>query len=150
MTDEDIELNTEEVEWDEEEVDWEEFDHDGDMLYVDDRNQTRHQVRVDVDIRTSEGDYSGHLGDISRGGMFISTENFRPDEGESFAFRFELPGESRAVRGRAEVRWRKQPGDGSESPGFGAQFLAMAKRDIEIIDSYLETQAALEEALLAD
>ena len=70
-----------------------------------------------------EEDSLGISGDISRGGLFVATDD-PPKPGTMVELDFLLPHSDETVTVLAEVRWRREEWDTEEgvAPGFGVKF----------------------------
>ena len=76
--------------------------------------------------------------DLSGGGLFISTEHLLK-EGEQFLLKLQLPGVSEPLKVKCEVVWtRKQSDTEKRPPGMGVKFCEMTKKDLQILNQYLQ------------
>lgn len=110
---------------------------------VDDEHRAAPRVSVAVEIHlTSESHFfSGLSGDISEGGLFVST--YRPlSTGSSVDLEFSLPGSSAPVKARGEVRWLREHSQ-HEPRGVGIAFEDLAPEDRARIHEFCSVRPAL-------
>lgn len=86
-----------------------------------------------------EEDSLGISGDISRGGLFVATDD-PPKPGTMVELDFLLPHSDETITVLAEVRWRRQEWDTEEgvAPGFGVQFRDLAPDERRQINELLD------------
>lgn len=81
--------------------------------------------------------FFGCAGNVSRGGLFISSVRLRPRDCV-YELRFELPGLSRTFQCKARVVWSRPYESGSRlPPGFGLQFLDLPEEERALIDAWV-------------
>jgi uncharacterized protein (TIGR02266 family) len=85
--------------------------------------------------------FSGLSGDISEGGLFLST--YRPlFVGVAVDVEFTLPGTERAIHARGEVRWIREHSE--ELPrGLGIAFEQLSEEDRNEIHAFCRERPAL-------
>lgn len=107
------------------------------------RKYFRRKVTVEIDHFDLQDDYHMHFSrDLSRGGVFIETDNPLP-AGSRFLMHFDVPGkEPRSIEAEAEVAWVMRVEDSSADlpPGMGVRFTDLRDEDGEAIDAYLRSE----------
>ena len=107
------------------------------------RKYFRQKLKVEIDHFDLDDDYHMHFSrDLSRGGVFIETDNPLP-AGSRFLMHFEVPGElARSIETEAEVAWVLRMEDSSADlpPGMGVRFVDLSETDGEAIDAYLRDE----------
>ncbi len=98
------------------------------------RASQRVSVTVDIHLASESQFFSGLSGDISEGGLFLST--YRPlPIGSAVDLEFSLPGSDSPLRARGEVRWLRE--HGSDQPrGVGIAFETLEDEDRERIHRF--------------
>ncbi len=105
------------------------------------RGSRRVAVAVDIHLASDSHFFSGLSGDISEGGLFLST--YRPlPIGSSVEIEFSLPGSSAPLRAHGEVRWLREHSTG-QPQGVGIAFDDLADDDRESIHRFCTMRPAL-------
>lgn len=98
------------------------------------RESQRVSLAVDIHLSSDSHFFSGLSGDISEGGLFLST--YRPIAvGSPVALEFSLPGTNDALRAKGEVRWLREHSTG-QPQGVGIAFEELAEEDRERIHRF--------------
>jgi len=100
------------------------------------RGFPRHQVKLEVRFRTARDFVIEHATNISRGGMFIQTDDPPPLDTQ-VQVEMQLPGDPAPVSTNAIVVHRQQA-VGGKQPGVGVQFVDAADQFRERIDKYMD------------
>lgn len=105
------------------------------------RSSRRVSVAVHIHWWSDSHFYSDLSGDISEGGLFLST--YRPlTVGSAVDVEFTLPGTERSIRARGEVRWVRE--HSAELPrGVGIAFEKMPEDDRDEIHAFCTTRPPL-------
>jgi len=100
------------------------------------------RAELDSPICVKKGDasISGRLGNVSRGGLFIQTEN-PPEVDTELTLNFQLPEESEALVSTGQVVWRRVIDQAGVPPGVGVRFLALASCAAVRLDRYVYERA---------
>lgn len=105
------------------------------------RASRRVAVAVDVHLASDSHFFSGLSGDISEGGLFLST--YRPlPIGSSVEVELSLPGSNAPLHARGEVRWLREHSTG-QPQGVGISFDDLADDDRERIHRFCTMRPAL-------
>jgi uncharacterized protein (TIGR02266 family) len=108
-------------------------------------SRTAPRVACDVDIgfQSDTNFYTGFSEDISEGGLFISTYDFRPI-GTNIDVNFTLPS-GHTVIARGIVRWVRElnPLHPDQKPGMGIQFVDLPEGDKRAIHEFLEQRTPM-------
>jgi uncharacterized protein (TIGR02266 family) len=88
----------------------------------DRRSSPRANLAVEVSLTSDSQFYVGLAGDISEGGVFVSTYKPLP-EGSRIAIEFTLP--SGIIQAKGTVRWQRKASEGV-TPGVGIAFEALS------------------------
>src|SRR5262245_40099488 len=106
----------------------------------DKRRFSRYRVRIAVDCSTKEMFVSNYVTNISRGGVFVSTDHPFPLHSE-VALTLALPGSSGAIDVVGRVVWTYdiRKADGRLVPGMGIRFLDLPANDRSRLEQYLGT-----------
>lgn len=109
--------------------------------FFEQRTSQRVSVAVDIHLSSESHFYSGLSGDISEGGLFVST--YRPlSVGSEVDVEFSLPGTERPVHARGEVRWIRE--HSAEQPrGVGIAFETLSDEDRDEIHSFCSSRPPL-------
>jgi uncharacterized protein (TIGR02266 family) len=105
--------------------------------------ERRTQLRVDVELVVSiESDsnfFSGFSENISEGGLFIATYDYKP-LGAVFALEFQLPELSHKIKTRVQVQWVREynPAVPDMIPGMGVRFMDLDARDVGFVQRFCE------------
>lgn len=98
------------------------------------RASRRVAVAVDVHLASDSHFFSGLSGDISEGGLFLST--YRPlPVGSCVEVELSLPGSNETLHARGEVRWLREHSTG-QPQGVGIAFDDLADDDRERIHRF--------------
>src|SRR5262245_57859243 len=84
-------------------------------------------------VATFEEEFATNLRD---GGWFIRSRQPQP-VGTLLKFEVQLAGGQRMMRGTAEVRWVRPPGDPAGGPGMGVQFEQLDEPTRALVDRLL-------------
>jgi uncharacterized protein (TIGR02266 family) len=96
-------------------------------------------LEVDLSLSSESHFYTGLTGDISDGGLFVST--YMPLEPERIVLlRFTL--ESELIEVEGVVRWRR-PGTEDSPPGYGVAFRELPPSAASFIEAFCRKRAAL-------
>ncbi len=108
-----------------------------------DRVKPRLACEVDIGFQSESNFFTGFSEDISEGGLFISTYDFK-GIGASIDVNFTLPS-GHTVMAVGVVRWVREinPLDASQLPGMGIQFTKLLPEDKKAIETYLSQRAPL-------
>ena len=98
------------------------------------RASQRTSVAVDIHLASDSQFFSGLSGDISEGGLFLSTYRTLPI-GSSVDLEFSLPGSESPLRARGEVRWLREHAP-DQPRGVGIAFDELADDDRERIHRF--------------
>lgn len=112
-------------------------------VHVEEEHRVSPRVSLAVDIHLSSPShfFSGLSGDISEGGLFLSTYRALPI-GSIVELEFTLPGSDRPLYARGEVRWvREHSAFGPR--GVGIAFGALAADDRRRIHEFCAVRPAL-------
>lgn len=91
------------------------------------RSTRRVSVSVDIHLASDSHFFSGLSGDISEGGLFVST--YRPlPVGSEVDLEFSLPGADETLHARGEVRWLREHSE-EEPRGVGIAFASLEDDD---------------------
>lgn len=105
------------------------------------RNSTRVSVAVDIHLASDSHFFSGLSGDISEGGVFLST--YRPLRvGSSVDIEFSLPGSDATVHARGQVRWLREH-SADQPRGVGIAFENLSAEDRERIHEFCSMRPPL-------
>lgn len=105
------------------------------------RESERVSLSVDIHLSSDSQFFSGLSGDISEGGLFLST--YRAIAiGSPVALEFSLPGAQEAVRAKGEVRWLREHSTG-QPRGVGIAFEELADEDRERIERFCTVRPPL-------
>jgi len=98
------------------------------------RESQRVSLSVDIHLSSDSHFFSGLSGDISEGGLFLSTYRALA-VGSPVALEFSLPGSHDALRAKGEVRWLREHSTG-QPQGVGIAFEELADDDRERIHRF--------------
>jgi uncharacterized protein (TIGR02266 family) len=111
--------------------------------------------RIPIMVRVSYG-YKGaylfgYTKDMSRGGIFIQTDNVI-NVGTRMLLQFSLPGHSQIIKAEGRVIWvvpsyndKKERGERTQIPGMGIEFLKMGVEDQSLIRRFVQDRVDSEE-----
>jgi uncharacterized protein (TIGR02266 family) len=102
------------------------------------RNDVRVQKRLTLSFKDSESFVRAYTGNISRGGLFIQT-NQPLKQGEQFSLKLQLPGIPQPMEIECEVVWSREQNDTQhKSPGMGVKFCEITQGDSQMLNQYLQ------------
>ena len=107
------------------------------------RAHQRFRVTIPVDCSTQHVFISNHVSNISKGGLFIRSEQPLPLNAEvSLVLR--LPATGKCIRATGRVVWNYDMLKGTSRivPGSGIRFIDMSPRDRAALEAYLERLSA--------
>jgi uncharacterized protein (TIGR02266 family) len=105
------------------------------------RAYLRFPLEIAVDFESEHNFYFGITGDISEGGLFVSTY-VPPPLGDKVTMEITLPGQTESFTVTGVVRWLRDlraVGDGMPS-GFGMEWVALSPRALSAIRSFAEVR----------
>jgi len=107
------------------------------------RTMPRIALNVDIGIQSENNFYTGFSEDISEGGIFITTYDFKPI-GTKINLSFTLPN-GYMIMGSGTVRWLREfnPMTPDILPGMGIQFDELNPDDKTQIDAYIQSNAPM-------
>ena len=105
------------------------------------RDQSRVSLEVDIGLHSATQFYAGMSGDISEGGLFISSARLFPI-GTDMTVSFVLPS-GIAIATLGTVAWHAPSSDAHTLPGMGVRFSRLDELDREAIDVFLARRPAL-------
>jgi len=111
----------------------------GDQLPEDARRDAqRVAIEADIGFQSDSNFYTGYTEDISTGGLFIATFDFRPI-GSEIQVNFTLP-DGYLVTATGTVRWIREYNELTPNvePGMGVQFTELSEEDAGLINVFLE------------
>lgn len=104
------------------------------------RASERVPVETEVSLHSESQIFVGLSGDISQGGIFVSTYKNLPI-GTQVHIKFSLPlGEIEAV---GTVRWTRPATEGGEPPGVGISFDGLDSRSRSVIEQFCRARPPL-------
>ncbi len=102
------------------------------------RADPRVRVELNIEFGSEHNFYAGFVENLSAGGVFIATYNILA-VGEVIEFELGLPDSEVPVKGTGEVRWTREPREGSDmQPGLGIRFLSLSDESNKIIERFVE------------
>ncbi|UCH00264.1 MAG: TIGR02266 family protein [Deltaproteobacteria bacterium] len=102
------------------------------------RKDGRFEKTLSLMFKDRQSFIKAYTANIGMGGLFISTEHLLK-EGEQFLLKLQLPGVSEPLKVKCEVVWtRKQSDTEKRPPGMGVKFCEMTKKDLQILNQYLQ------------
>ena len=108
-------------------------------LVRDRRSSRRASVDFDLTVRVERGYtfYTGHIRDISSGGIFIFTK--RPHEvGERLTVRFTIPALGKTIEATGVVKWvLTAPTGRVGGPGVGIEFSGLPEETVAELNEYI-------------
>jgi uncharacterized protein (TIGR02266 family) len=109
-------------------------------MKVQKRQHPRIDVWLNAEFQSSKELVSCYMTNISKGGMFLQTDD--PLELEAvMALTFQLPGQEHTIRVKGKVVW-SNPSSGTGKPGMGVQFTEMPIEDRHILDGFIQAELA--------
>ena len=108
------------------------------------RAHERKAFEVSVDLESEHNFYSGITGDISEGGVFVSTY-YVPQIGECLEMELRLPNEEETFRVAGIVRWvRDLRAVNSDAPsGFGMEWTVLSPRALRAIQHFTRSRDSI-------
>jgi uncharacterized protein (TIGR02266 family) len=103
------------------------------------RARARVAIAIDVSLTSESHFYAGLTGDVSGGGVFVSTYEPHPI-GSRVEIELALP--LGPVHARGVVRWVREMADGL-APGLGIAFEHLSDDDQRAIESFCEERAPI-------
>lgn len=106
------------------------------------REHEREELEMEVGLEGDNTFFTGRSGDLSKGGLFVATDDPLP-VGTELLLSFVLP-DGHRVRAQAVIAWVRAPRyrDGELPAGMGVRFLSLSQRDARAIEHYLERHPA--------
>jgi uncharacterized protein (TIGR02266 family) len=98
------------------------------------RASKRISIEVELHLASDSHFFSGLSGDISEGGVFVSTYRALA-QGSLVDLEFSLPGAAQPLHARGEVRWHRDATPHGP-PGVGISFDKLSEDDREIIHRF--------------
>jgi uncharacterized protein (TIGR02266 family) len=107
------------------------------------RTMPRITLNVDIGVQSENNFYTGFSEDISEGGLFMTTYDFKPI-GTKVNFSFTLPS-GYLIMASGTVRWIREfnPMTPDMPPGMGIQFDELSPEDRAEIENYINTNAPM-------
>jgi len=107
------------------------------------RGLVRVPLDTDVDLTLPSADAQGRSINVSRGGIFIETEEGCPEPDTQLRLSFALPQASDRIAPTARVVWRRFETEGL-LPGMGLQFLELDRESARQLDEYVYAHTAVQ------
>jgi len=102
------------------------------------RKDDRSEKTLSLTFKDRQSFFKAYTANIGIGGLFINTEHLLK-EGEQFLLKLQLPGLSEPLKVKCEVAWTRKQSDTEKRPsGMGVKFCEMTKKDIQILNQYLQ------------
>lgn len=107
------------------------------------RTAPRHACDVDIGFQSDTNFYTGFSEDISEGGLFVSTYDFKPI-GTEIDVNFTLPS-GYTVIAKGVVRWVRElnPLNPDQLPGMGLQFVNLGPEEKQAIQTFLDQRSPM-------
>ena len=99
------------------------------------RASTRISLQVELHLASDSHFFSGLSGDISEGGVFVSTYRALA-QGSLVDLEFSLPGSEQPLHARGEVRWHRDATPHGPPPGVGISFDELSDDDRKVIHRF--------------
>lgn len=109
---------------------------------IERRGGDRLALQVSVSSASGSNFYLGMTENISRGGVFISSDTM-PDIGRMMEILLELPDGGPPMRVSGEVRWHKNQSDKGGNSGYGLRFVSLTTADEERIRDFINERQPL-------
>jgi uncharacterized protein (TIGR02266 family) len=106
------------------------------------RGLVRVPLDTDVDLSLAKAASQGRSINVSRGGIFVETEQGCPEPDTELRLSFALPEAPRRIAPTARVVWRRFETEGL-LPGMGLQFLELDRESARQLDEYVYANTAL-------
>ena len=112
-------------------------------LAVEEEHRASQRVSFAVELHMASEShfFSGLSGDISEGGVFVSTYRAL-SRGSQVDLEFSLPGTERVVHARGEVRWQRDASPDAP-PGVGIAFEDLDEEDRRVIQQFCSIRPPL-------
>jgi uncharacterized protein (TIGR02266 family) len=110
-------------------------------VVVEHRATPRTALEVELHLSSESHFFSGLSGDISEGGVFVSTYRDLAT-GTPVDLEFSLPGSNRVVKAKGEVKWHRNASEGAP-PGVGIAFEELADEDRALIHRFCTVRPPL-------
>lgn len=98
------------------------------------RATPRASLEVELHLASESHFFSGLSGDISEGGVFVSTYR-ELATGTQVDLEFSLPGSERVLKAKGEVRWHRSSSPDAP-PGVGIAFESLPEEDRALIQRF--------------
>jgi uncharacterized protein (TIGR02266 family) len=108
-----------------------------DKSMVERRKEKRAVVELEVRYSSQESFAVEWITNISKGGLFIKSENPLPP-GTPLKITFSVPGKDIPVQLEGVVRWSAPPSSPSVVPGMGIEIVKIDERSKKILDSFVD------------
>ena len=100
------------------------------------RGLIRVPLEIDVDLTLPRAEAQGRSTNVSRGGIFVETEEGCPEPDTELKLSFALPEAPTPLAPTARVVWRRFETEGL-LPGMGLQFLELDRESARQLDEYV-------------
>ncbi len=105
---------------------------------VERRGEKRIPVELEVKYSTHQGFAIDWITNISKGGMFIKTENPLP-VGTQLEIKFSVPEQDEIISAEGEVRWVAPPSHGEfVVPGMGIKITKIDEKSKKFLEEFME------------
>jgi uncharacterized protein (TIGR02266 family) len=104
---------------------------------VERRKEKRAVVELEVRYSSQESFAVEWITNISKGGLFIKSENPLPP-GTPLKITFSVPGKDIPVQLEGVVRWSAPPSSPSVVPGMGIEIVKIDEKSKKILDSFVD------------
>jgi uncharacterized protein (TIGR02266 family) len=106
---------------------------------ADRRQHPRYDVKIKVDYRTMDMFLSNYVTNISKGGVFIQTENPLPLQSE-IHLTLSLPELGATIEAKGKVAWTYDIKKGTShiAPGMGIKFVDLPPQQKTLLEDYLK------------
>jgi uncharacterized protein (TIGR02266 family) len=113
------------------------------LAVVDEELRASQRISIEVELHLASDShfFSGLSGDISEGGVFVSTYRALA-QGSLVDIEFSLPGSDRPLHARGEVRWHRDA-TADLPPGVGIAFDELSDDDRKLIQRFCTMRPAL-------
>lgn len=103
------------------------------------RKSKRYPTEIEVRYSSEQGLAVEWITNISKGGMFIKSENPLPP-GTPLKITFSVPGrEDLSIEVKGVVRWKAEPSDPSIIPGMGVEITKIDEKNRRIFEELIES-----------
>lgn len=103
------------------------------------RKSKRYPTEIEVRYSSEQGLAVEWITNISKGGMFIKSENPLPP-GTPLKITFSVPGrEDLSIEVEGVVKWRAEPSDPSIIPGMGVEITKIDDRNRKLFEELIES-----------